>query len=126
VVISIDPDFLFLKPFGAAALGLDPNPNPQTQGLGLAPAREVVRGMRGHPVGQRYGLGDNWIYFNLTKICGPDSPVHQVLLLLSLLLLSLLLLLLLLLLLVGGVVAVAIVAKRRNISSTPVMSIKQE
>jgi len=50
-IVLIDPDFLFLTQFNM--------PN-----VTVAPGR---------PAGANYGLGDQWLGFNLTSICGPTS-----------------------------------------------------
>jgi hypothetical protein len=52
-IVLIDPDFLFLAPF-------------------TLPDNLVVT--PNHPVGAKYGLGSQWLDFNLTEICGVGSP----------------------------------------------------
>lgn len=73
VIISIDPDFLFMKPFGPKQLGLV-LPPPDTD----LDSRKVIRQMQGRPVAHYYTLGHAWLKFNRTKICGPDSPCLKV------------------------------------------------
>ena len=51
-IVLIDPDFLFLGPFDL-------------------PGTQVTYKQ---PAAASYGLGDKWLSFNLTKICGIDSP----------------------------------------------------
>ena len=56
-VVLVDPDFLFLARF-------------------KLPVDKAVSG--NHPAAQSYGLGDQWLSFNLSKICGAGSLCTRV------------------------------------------------
>ena len=78
VVISIDPDFLFMTPFGPRELGLLPSASWGTNSVNEAPklrqtnlsdeiffrvpktGREVIAQMRGRPTAQAYSLSSVW------------------------------------------------------------------
>ena len=67
VIVSIDPDFLFMKPFGVKSLGLlthEEMASTQSPGRG-----EVIARMRGRPIAQYYGLGSTWLQF---PVCQAD------------------------------------------------------
>ena len=49
-IVLVDPDFIFMKKF-------DVN----------------ITATPGSPAGAYYGLGEQWLGFNLTRICGADS-----------------------------------------------------
>jgi len=55
-IVLIDPDFIFMKKFELP---------------------ENVTATPGSPAGAHYGLGDQWLTFNLTKICGAASLCAQ-------------------------------------------------
>ncbi|KAG7355825.1 hypothetical protein IV203_000511 [Nitzschia inconspicua] len=67
VIVLIDPDFLFLTKFHLA--------RPDVTVMGRKDAirydRDVV--FPGQPAAASYGLGAQWLDFDLVKICGPDS-----------------------------------------------------
>lgn len=71
-IILIDPDFLFLAPFQlpeAAPRNLSASQRKAVQGTGLFGP--------GLPAAQQYGLGDQWLSFNLSHICGPQSQCSK-------------------------------------------------
>jgi hypothetical protein len=88
VAALIDPDEMFLRPL-TTALGNASNllfsppvkigdllapfdaPGPSRPSPGEQSWRVVGHGF---PAGQFYGIGDQWIKFNRTNICGKDSP----------------------------------------------------
>jgi len=51
-IVLIDPDFIFMKKFEVPG---------------------NITAWPGAPIAAHYGLGDQWLDFNLTNICGPDS-----------------------------------------------------
>jgi hypothetical protein len=68
-IVLIDPDFLFLTRFHLARPDLSVvGRNPQQQ----LRDRDLV--YPGQPAAASYGLGAQWLEFNLVKICGADSP----------------------------------------------------
>jgi hypothetical protein len=87
VIALIDPDFIFLRPMSAKVTG---RPNIYMAGPTRfvtseadmpEPVQEYVE--KGKPAAQLYGLGAPWAqarpkHFNITSICGPNSPCHEV------------------------------------------------
>ncbi len=67
-IVFIDPDFLFLTPFKL------PRSAPKVTQVGQ---RKSLQGRGlfgpGFPAAQSYGLGDQWLGFNLSLICGDGS-----------------------------------------------------
>jgi hypothetical protein len=56
-IVLIDPDFLFMRRLDVSDVSA------------LSP---------GKPTAQSYGLGDQWLSFNLSAICGIGSPCTRV------------------------------------------------
>lgn len=71
-----DPDFLFLKPFDAAALHISDGDSAPSSAREESQA--MIQRLKGHPRGQSYGLGYGWLRFDRAKMCGPDSPAAKV------------------------------------------------
>jgi hypothetical protein len=68
MVVLIDPDFLFMSQL---VLHAD-----QSGGSGGKAARHRLG--PGAPAAQNYGLGDQFLSFNLTRICGAGSPCTRI------------------------------------------------
>lgn len=71
VFALFDPDMILMQPFPA-------HPDALRDGLRTFRAGDIrnapVGTTDGHPFGQRYGIGNVWLKFNRTYVCGEDSP----------------------------------------------------
>ena len=72
VVVLVDPDFMFMAPLVLHSHREETRTSRRKSGPG-----SVSIGP-GAPAAQNYGLGDQWLSFNLTKICGEGTPCTQV------------------------------------------------
>jgi len=70
-IVLIDPDFLFLSHFHLIRPDLSVVGQKQQQRQQLRD-RDLVH--PGQPAAASYGLGAQWLEFDLSKICGTDSP----------------------------------------------------
>jgi hypothetical protein len=88
-IVSIDPDFLFLTPFGPRELGLltaeemeEDTQNDGSSRSSSSSGREVISRMRGRPIAQAYGLDSAWLRFPVckedTEGCALVTPAEAV------------------------------------------------
>ena len=77
IIAILDPDELFLRPL---ALGQDhvlfTRPDGRSSSAWTDRPRDIVT--EGHPIGQTYLIGGQWIGWNTTMICGAGSPCTRV------------------------------------------------
>jgi hypothetical protein len=69
MVVLIDPDFLFMNQLVVHGS--------HDSGRGGKKAKRYRLGA-GFPAAQNYGLGDQFLSFNLTRICGAGSPCTKI------------------------------------------------
>ncbi|KAJ1460035.1 hypothetical protein M885DRAFT_613133 [Pelagophyceae sp. CCMP2097] len=70
VIVLLDPDFVLLRPMDLWALSGEEADSSTDRW----DDRAAVIQMIGKPKAHWNGLGSKWLDFNLSKICGPDSP----------------------------------------------------
>lgn len=77
VIAVIDPDQLFVVPL---TVNKSPQYNESEMIYSGSEAIETVNDIvvRGHPIAQQYGLGDQWVNWDRNKICGTGSPCTTV------------------------------------------------
>jgi hypothetical protein len=71
VIVLIDPDFLFLTTFHLVHPGSSLKKADKKKKTTTTKDSDLV--FAGQPAAASYGLGAQWLDFNLTDICGPDS-----------------------------------------------------
>jgi hypothetical protein len=73
VIVLIDPDFLFLTRFHLVRPGTTIKKQKQQRKRASEIRKDSDLVYPGMPCAASYGLGAQWLDFNLTEICGPNS-----------------------------------------------------
>eukprot|EP00954_Amorphochlora_amoebiformis_P023037 1357493-Amorphochlora_amoeboformis.AAC.1 len=75
VVVLLDPDMVFVQPLRPDGVKNKDN----ILYTGYRTRRDVNDSVyEGHPVGQNYAIGSNWVSFKRDLICGSGSPCTEV------------------------------------------------